>query len=210
MVAERAFALDVSQAVQPVSGLEADFQAMGELMRSMAVHTTLALESTHFGLTEIFRWIALITAVYLLVLDRTNWRTNLLTALLVPYVALNLPEFLFGYLRSDIGRWIAFIAVVIRLFFAPYFPNLIHGDLELPASTILLIVTAPNLVLTVKDSILGIVISLIIGVYLFVQHLNNSGGWRQAFGEPKGGAHSVGIIFLFVYPLYFLIFHWIL
>jgi hypothetical protein len=52
---------------------------------------------------------------------------NLLTALLVPYVALNLPEFLFGYLRSDIGRWIAFIAVVIRLFFAPYFPNLIHG-----------------------------------------------------------------------------------
>jgi hypothetical protein len=64
---------------------------------------------------------------YLLVLDRTNWRTNLLTALLVPYVALNLPEFLFGYLRSDIGRWIAFIAVVIRLFFAPYFPNLIHG-----------------------------------------------------------------------------------
>jgi hypothetical protein len=119
-------------------------------------------------------------------------------------------EFLFGYLRSDIGRWIAFIAVVIRLFFAPYFPNLIHGDLELPASTILLIVTAPNLVITVKDSILGIVISLVIGIYLFIQHLNNSGGWRQAFGEPKGGAHSVGIIFLFVYPLYFLIFHWIL
>ncbi len=63
MVAERAFALDVSQAVQPVSGLEADFQAMGELMRSMAVHTTFALESTHVGLTEIFRWIALITAM---------------------------------------------------------------------------------------------------------------------------------------------------
>jgi hypothetical protein len=63
MVAERAFALDVSQAVQPVSGLEADFQAMGELMRSMAVHTTFALESTHIGLTEIFRWIALITAM---------------------------------------------------------------------------------------------------------------------------------------------------
>jgi hypothetical protein len=60
-------------------------------------------------------------------LDRTNWRTNLLTALLVPYVALNLPEFLFNVLRSDIGRWIAFLAVVIRLFFAPVFPNIIHG-----------------------------------------------------------------------------------
>ncbi len=52
----------------------------------------------------------------------------MLTALLVPYVALNLPEYLFDVLRSDIGRWIAFIAVVIRLFFAPYFPNLIHGN----------------------------------------------------------------------------------
>jgi hypothetical protein len=43
-----------------------------------------------------------------------------------------LPEFLFNVLRSDIGRWIAFIAVVIRLFFAPYFPNLIHGNSQSP------------------------------------------------------------------------------
>ncbi|CAK9252574.1 unnamed protein product [Sphagnum jensenii] len=212
MVAQRAFALDVSQvAADPVNnGLEADFQMLGELLRSMAAHTTLALENTHFGLTGIFQWIALITAVYLLILDRTNWRTNLLTALLVPYVALNLPDFLFNVLRSDIGRWIAFIAVVIRLFFAPVFPNIIHGDLELPAATILLIVTAPALVLAVKDSIIGVGISLVIGIYLFVQHLNNSGGWRQAFGEAKGGAHTVGIVFLFLYPLYFLFFHWLL
>jgi hypothetical protein len=209
MVVERAFALDVSEVVS-AGGLEADFQALSELMRSIAHHTTLALDSTLLGPSEIFRWIALITAVYLLVLDRTNWRTNLLTALLVPYVALNLPEYLFNVLRSDIGRWIAFIAVVIRLFFAPYFPNLIHGDLELPAAAILLIVTAPSLVLTVKDSIIGIVISLVIGIYLFVQHLNNSGGWRQAFGEAKGGAHTVGIVFLFLYPLYFLVFNWLL
>ncbi len=62
MVAERAFALDVSEAVS-AGGLEADFQALSELLRSIALHTTLALDSTHFGLTEIFRWIALITAV---------------------------------------------------------------------------------------------------------------------------------------------------
>lgn len=29
--------------------------------------------------------------------------------------------------RGDIGRWIAFIAVVIRLFFASQFPQTIHG-----------------------------------------------------------------------------------
>jgi hypothetical protein len=65
MVAQRAFALDVSQvAADPVNnGLEADFQMLGELLRSMAAHTTLAFENTHVGLTEIFQWIALITAV---------------------------------------------------------------------------------------------------------------------------------------------------
>lgn len=39
---------------------------------------------------------------YLLILDRTNWRTNLLTALLVPYLALQLPNPVFGYLRYSI------------------------------------------------------------------------------------------------------------
>lgn len=29
--------------------------------------------------------------------------------------------------RGDIGRWIAFVAVVIRLFFASQFPDTIHG-----------------------------------------------------------------------------------
>ena len=103
---------------------------------------------------------------YLLVLDRTNWRTNLLTAVLVPYLALQLPQPFFGYLRystiyneltfsfavgvrclvgvlrsslfrfnlshsfrGGIGAWIAFIAVVIRLFFAQKFPELINRKL---------------------------------------------------------------------------------
>jgi hypothetical protein len=62
MVVERAFALDVSEVVS-AGGLEADFQALSELMRSIAHHTTLALDSTLLGPSEIFRWIALITAV---------------------------------------------------------------------------------------------------------------------------------------------------
>lgn len=36
---------------------------------------------------------------YLFIMDRTNWRTNILTALLVPYIFLNLPGFLLGIIR---------------------------------------------------------------------------------------------------------------
>ena len=36
---------------------------------------------------------------YLLVLDRTNWKTNILTALLVPYIFFSLPSLVFNLLR---------------------------------------------------------------------------------------------------------------
>lgn len=36
---------------------------------------------------------------YLLILDRTNWRTNMLTSLLVPYIFFSLPAALFHFLR---------------------------------------------------------------------------------------------------------------
>jgi hypothetical protein len=36
---------------------------------------------------------------YLLILDRTNWKTNMLTALLVPYIFFTLPNVLFSLIR---------------------------------------------------------------------------------------------------------------
>lgn len=36
---------------------------------------------------------------YLLILDRTNWRTNMLTSLLVPYIFFSLPTVIFSFLR---------------------------------------------------------------------------------------------------------------
>lgn len=64
-------------------------------------------------MVEILFWIVLLMVFadgvwcgvlcsYLIVLDKTNWRTNLLTAILVPYLALQLPEPIFGYLRCEI------------------------------------------------------------------------------------------------------------
>jgi hypothetical protein len=36
---------------------------------------------------------------YLLILDKTNWKTNMLTGLLVPYIFFTLPGVLFNLIR---------------------------------------------------------------------------------------------------------------
>ncbi|KAL5663075.1 hypothetical protein ACJX0J_023183, partial [Zea mays] len=59
---------------------------------------------------------------YLLILDRTNWKTNMLTALLVPYIFFTLPNVLFSLIRGEVGKWIAIIALILRLFFPRHFP----------------------------------------------------------------------------------------
>ncbi|CAO2815119.1 unnamed protein product [Amaranthus hypochondriacus] len=76
-----------------------------------------------FG-TTFLQWVASFSAIYLLVLDRTNWKTNILTGLLVPYIFFSLPGVLFHLLRGQVGMWIAFVAVILRLFFPQRFPGI--------------------------------------------------------------------------------------
>ncbi|KAJ0041419.1 hypothetical protein Pint_28180 [Pistacia integerrima] len=143
---------------------------------------------------------------YLLILDRTNWRTNMLTALLIPYIFFSLPSVLFNFFRGEVGRWIAFIAVVLRLFFPRHFPDW----LEMPGSLILLLVVAPSFFAeTLKDSWVGVVICLIIGCYLLQEHIRASGGFRNSFTQTNGISNTVGIILLLVYPVWALVVHFI-
>lgn len=199
MVTNRAFALDVSQPGAAAMALDQDWHALGDAISTLGGHLA---ESLHLGGPQggLLRWLAVVAAIYLIVLDRTNWRTNLLTAILVPYLALQLPEPIFGYLRGGIGAWIAFIAVVIRLFFAQKFPDLIHGDLEIPVAFILLIVTAPHLIVHTRGTWISDVVCLLIGAYLLFEHINHEGGFRRAFAETNGILHTVGILLLFVAP----------
>ncbi|KAH7351514.1 hypothetical protein KP509_19G000800 [Ceratopteris richardii] len=147
----------------------------------------------------ILRWLASIAAIYLLILDRTNWRTNILTALLVPYIFLNLPSIVFNFLRGEVGRWIAFIAIVLRLFFPRHFPDW----LELPGALILLLVAAPSLLANnLRANVVGYIISLLIGVYLLQEHIRAAGGFRRALSEKNGISNTIGIILLFVCPLW--------
>merc|ERR1711915_1010050 len=97
-------------------------------------------------LTSLLQWLATISAIYLLILDRTNWRTHMLTSLLVSYIFLNLPSIIFSFLRGEVGRWIAFIVVILRLIF--------------------LLVVTPDLVASCRNGYIGTIVSLIIGAYL--------------------------------------------
>ncbi|KAG5241321.1 cold-regulated plasma membrane protein [Salix suchowensis] len=143
---------------------------------------------------------------YLLILDRTNWKSNMLTSLLVPYIFFSLPSVLFNFFRGEVGRWIAFVAVVLRLFFPRHFPDW----LEMPGSIILLLVVAPNFFAhTLKGSIVGVFICLIIACYLLQEHIRASGGFRNSFTQPHGISNTVGIILLIVYPVWALVLHFL-
>nr|AAT01418.1 putative stress-responsive protein [Tamarix androssowii] len=161
----------------------------------------IKLGSLGFG-TSFLQWVASFAAIYLLILDRTNWRTNILTGLLVPYIFFSLPSVLFSFFRGDVGRWIAFIAIILRLFFPTRFPDW----LEAPAALILIIVVAPSLFAsTVRDDWIGAAICLVIGCYLLQEHIRASGGFRNSFTRPHGVSNTIGIILLLVYPVWAII-----
>ncbi|OWM83769.1 cold-regulated 413 plasma membrane protein 1 [Punica granatum] len=180
--------------------ISSDLQELGTAAKKLVNHT-IRLGSLGLG-TTLLEWIASFAAIYLLVLDRTHWKTNILTGLLIPYIFFSLPSLLFNIFRGQIGRWIAFVAVIVRLFFPRRFPDW----LEMPAAMILLIVVAPSLFAsTFRNDWVGVVICLLIACYLLQEHIRASGGFRNSFTQARGVSNTVGIIILFVYPAWALI-----
>ncbi|KAL9333431.1 hypothetical protein Peur_073570 [Populus x canadensis] len=180
--------------------LASDFQDLTNAAKKLANHA-VKLGGLGFG-TTFLEWIAAFAAIYLLILDRTNWKTNILTGLLIPYIFFTLPSILFSLLRGDVGTWIAFVAVILRLFFSKRFPDW----LEMPGALILLIVVAPSLFAsTIRKNWIGVVICLAIACYLLQEHIRASGGFRNSFTKAHGISNTVGIILLFVYPAWALL-----
>ncbi|KAL5540725.1 hypothetical protein UlMin_045037 [Ulmus minor] len=133
-----------------------------------------------------------------------NHATKLGELRVVPYIFLNLPSVLFNLLRREVGKWIAFIAVVLRLFFPRHFPDW----LEMPGLLILLLVVAPNFFIeTIRGSWLGMLICLLISCYLLQKHIRASGGFKNSFTQSHGISNTVGIIALLVFPVWALVVH---
>ncbi|KAF9675966.1 hypothetical protein SADUNF_Sadunf09G0089000 [Salix dunnii] len=180
--------------------LASDFQDLTIAAKKLANHA-IKLGGLGFG-TTFLEWIAAFAAIYLLILDRTNWKTNILTGLLIPYIFFTLPSILFSLIRGDVGKWIAFVGVILRLFFPKRFPDW----LEMPGALILLIVVAPSLFAsTIRNDWIGVVICLAIACYLLQEHIRASGGFRNSFTQAHGISNTVGIILLFVYPAWALL-----
>ncbi|XP_022857937.1 cold-regulated 413 plasma membrane protein 2-like [Olea europaea var. sylvestris] len=184
--------------------LNEDFNELKMATKKLINHAA-KLGGLGFG-TSFLKWVSSFAAIYLLVLDRTNWKTKMLTALLIPYIFFSFPSILFNFLRGEVGRWIAIIAVVLRLFFPRHFPDW----LEMPGSLILLLVVAPNFFAhTLRHSLVGVAICLAIGCYLLQEHIRSSGGFRNSFTQSHGISNTVGIILLLVYPIWALVVHFV-
>ncbi|XP_074275388.1 cold-regulated 413 plasma membrane protein 2-like [Silene latifolia] len=179
---------------------------LNELKDAFSKFTSDAIKLGGLGFgTAFFQWLASLAAIYLLILDRTNWKTNILTGLLVPYIFFSLPLVLFAFFRGQFGMWVAFIAVVLRLFFPRQFPDW----LELPGAIILIIVVAPDWIAdTLRDNVVGAAVCLVIGCYLLQEHIRASGGFRNSFTRANGISNSFGIVLLLVYPVWYLIVYW--
>ncbi|KAK3223903.1 hypothetical protein Dsin_010928 [Dipteronia sinensis] len=69
-----------------------------------------------------FQWGGTISALFLLLLNRTGRRSHIQTTLLVLYLFTSFPTVLFKILRGQFGRWVAFLAVGANLFFPRTIP----------------------------------------------------------------------------------------
>ncbi|CAJ2674236.1 unnamed protein product [Trifolium pratense] len=178
-----------------------DLSDIAVAVNNLAHHIIIIFGVSDFGIS-VLQIIASIAAIYLLILDRTNWKTNIFTSLLIPYIFFSAPSWIFAFFREEIGKWIAFIAVVLRLFAPRHFPDW----LELPAALILLIVVAPNLFAnTCRSNAVGVVVCLIIACYLLQEHIRASGGFRNSLTKAHGISNTVGIILLLVFPIWTLV-----
>ncbi|CAL9057075.1 cold-regulated 413 plasma membrane protein 2-like isoform X3 [Musa acuminata AAA Group] len=107
---------------------------------------------------------------------------------------------------GEFGKWVASIAVILRLFFPRHFPDW----LEMPGALILLLVVSPGFFAsTVRDSLIGVITCLAIGCYLLHEHIQASGGFRNSFTKSHGVSNSIGIILLLVYPIWHLFLHFL-
>jgi len=184
--------------------MQSDLSELGMAARKLVNHAIIGL-SGGLGLGflgNIFKWLAFAAAVYLLVLDRTNWKTKMLTGLLIPYIFFTLPDILFNLVRGEIGAWIAFVAVILQLFFPQHF----REWLEMPSALILLTVVAPSLIAdTFRNNFVGVGICLVVGCYLLQEHIRASGGFKAAFSKANGVSNTIGIVLLFIYPVWALV-----
>ncbi|XP_020975752.1 cold-regulated 413 inner membrane protein 1, chloroplastic isoform X1 [Arachis ipaensis] len=119
------------------------------------------------------RWISTVSSVVLILARGTPVHKSFL----VPLFALQAPAAVIAWIKGTYGVWLAFVALLVRLFF--YIPefsagSLFQGELELPFLALLLVILSPYEVMRFRDTKEGAIISLLIAVYLAYQHFSRT------------------------------------
>ncbi|KAL6494757.1 hypothetical protein OROGR_031557 [Orobanche gracilis] len=181
--------------------ISSDLKEVGHALKNLANHTVVRLGGIGFG-TSFLKWVAAFAAIL-----PTNLGPNKLENqhTYIPLDPIHFPKSSDMVIQpAEVGKWIALVAVVLRLFFPRRFPDW----LELPGALIILLVVAPEFFGdTIRGSMVGIFICLAIGCYLLQEHIRASGGFRNSFTKSNGISNSVGILLLFLYPVWALVLH---
>ncbi|VVA92953.1 unnamed protein product [Arabis nemorensis] len=129
------------------------------------------------------QWISAISCVALMLARGTGIHKSFV----VPLFALTAPSDIISWAKGEYGVWAAFLALLVRLFFA--FP----GELELPFIALLLVIISPYQVMSIRGKQEGAIISLAIACFLAFQHFSRAGSLQKAFDQGSVVA-TLGII----------------
>ncbi|KAJ9170813.1 hypothetical protein P3X46_018887 [Hevea brasiliensis] len=142
-----------------------------------------------------FQWEGTISAIFLLILNRTGRRSALQTTLLVLYLFTSFPTVLFNVLRGQFGYWIAFLAVAANLFFPETFQV---------SRFILFVITPDWLANGLRDTIASGIFCLLMAVSLLLAELREIGGLRGCGFNCHCFSYCLGIAFLFFFTILYL------
>ncbi|GAB2224800.1 hypothetical protein Droror1_Dr00005577 [Drosera rotundifolia] len=140
------------------------------------------------------QWISAVSTVVLMLAKGTAINK----AFLVPLFALQAPQSIIAWMQGEYGAWSAFLALLVRIFF--FTPD----DLELPLVTLLLVISAPFRVMSLRSKQEGIIISLVITAYLAFQHFTRVASLRKAFDQGSIIA-TVAIVCITIVPVLLLV-----
>ncbi|XP_074322688.1 cold-regulated 413 plasma membrane protein 4-like [Apium graveolens] len=119
----------------------------------------------HKGRTA-FQWGGTISAIFLLILNRTGNRSSKHTSLLVLFLLICFPTVLFNILRGEFGCWVACLTVLANLFY----PDIC------PVSRFVIFAVAPDWLADVlRYNMVGGVFCLILGLLLVVMEIRGGG-----------------------------------
>nr|POE91499.1 glucan endo-1,3-beta-glucosidase 3 [Quercus suber] len=121
------------------------------------------------------QWISTVSSLVLVFAKGTAIQKSFL----VPLLALQAPATVISWIKGEYGMWIAFLALLIRLFL------FIPGELELPFLALILVIVAPYQVMNLQGTQQGAIVSLLIMGYLAFQHFSRAGSLQKSIEQEK-------------------------